>query len=148
MVISTCGSFCWALKRSCLRDSKCMPGKNLYFRVLKIRHYSIFSEPIAFEWQKSKTTLWGEEKVMFKCLLYFYILAMKQRGTLRLKEEMFTRSKEPEQELELEPEPEPKPELEPEPKPELEPDEVHLLPSCKPRLARKSAWVLNIRQFT
>ena len=62
---------------------------------------------------------------------------------------MFTRSKEPDKpEPEPEPEPEPKPELEPEPKPELEPDEVHLLPSCKPRLARKSAWVLNIRQFT
>ena len=131
-----------------------MPGKNLYFTVLKIRHYWIFSEPIAFEWQKSKTTLWGEEKVMFKCLLYFYILAMKQRGSLRLKEEMFTKSKEPEQDLELKPEQELELELEPEPKPELEPepepkpDEVHLLPSCKPRLARKSAWVLNIRQFT
>ena len=54
---------------------------------------------------------------------------MKQRESLRLKEAMFTRSKEPD-------------------KPEPEPDEVHLLPSCKPRLARKSAWVLNIRQFT
>ena len=79
---------------------------------------------------------------------------MKQRGSLRLKEEMFTKSKEPEQDLELKPEQELELELEPEPKPELEPepepkpDEVHLLPSCKPRLARKSAWVLNIRQFT
>ena len=137
MVISTCGSFCWALKRSCLRDSKCMPGQNLYFTVLKIRHYWIFPEPIAFEWQKSIKCLWEGEKVMFKCLLYFYILAMKQRDSLRLKEVTFKKSKEPYK---------PEPELEPEPEPE--PDEVHLLPSCKPRLARKSAWVLNIRQFT
>ena len=64
---------------------------------------------------------------------------MKQRESLRLKEAMFTRSKEPDK---------PEPELEQEPDPEPEPDEVHLLPSCKPRLARKSAWVLNIRQFT
>ena len=46
---------------------------------------------------------------MFKCLLYFYILAIKQRESLRLKEAMFTRSKEPDK-----PEPEPELELEPE----------------------------------
>ena len=60
MVISTCGSFCWALKRSCLRNSKCMSGQNLYFTTLKIRHYWIFPEPIAFEWQKRKS-LGGKE---------------------------------------------------------------------------------------
>ena len=95
--------------------------------------------------QKSKTSLWEEKRVVIKCLLYVYICAMKGRDSLRLKEVMSTRSKEPDK---------PEPELEPKPEPELEqeldpePDDVHLLPSCKPRLARKSAWVLNIRQFT